>query len=106
MTGYFFATLVCQLANNFPNVREDVNRAICENPALLDPYKSLRDQMEALFLQPLLKLCFRLQTRAAGNMMKRKWDEGEYDEHRRLLAAECTHEGASTRCIHGPSSQG
>ena len=55
-TGYFFATLVCQLASNFPSVREDVNRAIRENPALLDPNKSLRDQMEALFLQPLLKL--------------------------------------------------
>jgi len=59
--GYFFATLVCQLANNFPSVREDVNRAIRDNPALLDPDKSLRDQMEALFLQPLLKLRFRLR---------------------------------------------
>jgi len=60
-TGYFFATLVCQLASNFPSVREDVNSAIRENPALLDPDKSLRDQMEALFLQPLLKLRFRLR---------------------------------------------
>jgi len=24
-TGYFFATLVCQLASNFPSVRDDVN---------------------------------------------------------------------------------
>jgi len=62
-TGYFFATLVCQLAGNFPSIREDVNRAIRENPALLDPDKSLRDQMEALFLQPLLKLRFRLRDR-------------------------------------------
>jgi len=62
-TGYFFATLVCQLANNFPSVREDVNSAIRENPALLDPDKSLRDQMEALFLRPLLKLRFRLRDR-------------------------------------------
>ncbi|KAG2335967.1 hypothetical protein BDR05DRAFT_897414, partial [Suillus weaverae] len=55
-TGYFFATLAYQLAINFPSVRGDVNRAIIENPALLDPDKSLRDQMEALFLRPLRKL--------------------------------------------------
>jgi len=61
ITGYFFVTLVCQLASNFPSVREDVNNASRENPALLDPDKSLHDQMEALFLQPLLKLRFRLR---------------------------------------------
>jgi len=60
-TGYFFATLACQLASNFASVREDVNNAIRENPGLLDPDKSLHDQMEALFLQPLLKLRFRLR---------------------------------------------
>jgi hypothetical protein len=60
-TGYFFATLVYQLASNFPSIRSDVTRAIRENPALLDPDKSLRDQMEALFLQPLRKLQFRLR---------------------------------------------
>ncbi|OAX31314.1 hypothetical protein K503DRAFT_703884, partial [Rhizopogon vinicolor AM-OR11-026] len=36
-TGYFFATLAYQLASNFPSVKEDVNRVILENPALLDP---------------------------------------------------------------------
>ncbi|KAG1763392.1 hypothetical protein EDD22DRAFT_506505 [Suillus occidentalis] len=60
-TGYFFATLAYQLAINFPSVRKDVNSAILENPALLDPDKSLRDQMEALFLKPLQKLQFRLR---------------------------------------------
>lgn len=59
-TGYFFATLVYQLAINFPSVREDVNSAIGEDPGLLDPDKSLREQMEALFLKPLWKLRFRL----------------------------------------------
>ncbi|KAG2345366.1 hypothetical protein BDR05DRAFT_864029, partial [Suillus weaverae] len=59
-TGYFFATLAYQLASNFPSVREDVDRTIRENPALLDPNESLHDQMEALFLQPLRKLRFRL----------------------------------------------
>jgi hypothetical protein len=52
-TGYVFATLAYQLACNFPSVREDLNRAIHDNPALLDPNKSLRDQMEGLFLRPL-----------------------------------------------------
>jgi len=61
-TGYFFTTLVCLLASNFPSVREDVKSAI-PNPALLDPHKSLRDQMEALFLRALLKLRFRLRDR-------------------------------------------
>ncbi|KAG2121745.1 hypothetical protein DEU56DRAFT_864889, partial [Suillus clintonianus] len=59
-TGYFFASLAYQLASNFPSIREDVNRAILENPALLDPDKSLQDQMEALFLRPLRRLRFRL----------------------------------------------
>ncbi|KAG2129788.1 hypothetical protein DEU56DRAFT_710870, partial [Suillus clintonianus] len=59
-TGYFFATLVYQLASNFPSIQADVNRAIHENPALLDPDKSLRDQMEGLFLPPLRRLRFRL----------------------------------------------
>ncbi|KAG2345340.1 hypothetical protein BDR05DRAFT_946851 [Suillus weaverae] len=59
-TGYFFATLAYQLASNFPSIREDVNRAIRDNPALLDPDKSLRDQMEELFLQPLRRLRYRL----------------------------------------------
>ena len=59
-TGYFFATLAYQLATNFPSIREDLNKAIRDNPALLDPDKSLEDQMEALFLQPLRRLRFRL----------------------------------------------
>jgi hypothetical protein len=61
MTGYFFATLAYQLACNFPSIREDLSRVIRENPALLDPNKSLRDQMEALFLKPLRKLQIRLR---------------------------------------------
>jgi hypothetical protein len=60
-TGYFFATLAYQLAIDFPSIRDDVNRAIRENPALLDPDKSLHDQMEALFLHPLRQLYFRLR---------------------------------------------
>ncbi|KAG2138559.1 hypothetical protein DEU56DRAFT_755847 [Suillus clintonianus] len=59
-SGHFFATLAYQLASNFPSIREEVNRAIIENPALLDPDKSLRDQMESLFLRPLRRLRFRL----------------------------------------------
>ncbi|KAG2141292.1 hypothetical protein DEU56DRAFT_700609, partial [Suillus clintonianus] len=55
-TGYFFATLAHQLARNFPSVRKDVNRAIRENPAILNPSQSLRDQMMALFRQPLWHL--------------------------------------------------
>ncbi|KAG2341817.1 hypothetical protein BDR05DRAFT_851873, partial [Suillus weaverae] len=55
-TEYLFATLAYQLACNFPSVREDLNRTIRENPALLDPNKSLRDQMEGLFLKPLRRL--------------------------------------------------
>jgi hypothetical protein len=60
-TGYFFATLAYQLATNFPSIQDDVNRAIRQNPALLDPDNSLHDQMETLFLQPLRKLYFRLR---------------------------------------------
>ncbi|KAG1807685.1 uncharacterized protein BJ212DRAFT_1281760, partial [Suillus subaureus] len=59
-TGYFFATLVYQLATNFPSIQSDVNRAICSNPTLLDADMPLSDQMEALFLQPLWKLQLRL----------------------------------------------
>ncbi|KAG1819033.1 uncharacterized protein BJ212DRAFT_1298319 [Suillus subaureus] len=60
-TGYFFATLVYQLASNFPSIWKDVNRTIQDNPALLDPDKSLRDQVEALFIQPLRRLQLRLR---------------------------------------------
>ncbi|KAG1765657.1 hypothetical protein EDD22DRAFT_968460 [Suillus occidentalis] len=60
-TGYFFATLVYQLATNFPSIRTDVNRTIRDNPALLDPDKSLRDQVEAFFIQPLRRLHLRLR---------------------------------------------
>ncbi|KAG2132359.1 hypothetical protein DEU56DRAFT_981691 [Suillus clintonianus] len=59
-TGYFFATLAYQLASKFPSVREDMNRAIHKDPALLGPDKSLREQMNALFLQPLWTLRSRL----------------------------------------------
>jgi len=59
--GYFFATLVYQLATNFPSIRKDVDRTIRDNPALLDPDTPLCDQMEALFLQPLRKLRLRLR---------------------------------------------
>jgi hypothetical protein len=62
-TGFLFATLACQLASNFPSIRDDVNRAIHVNPAILDPDKSLRDQMEALFLRPLRSLRPRLHKR-------------------------------------------
>ncbi|KAG2135166.1 hypothetical protein DEU56DRAFT_738202, partial [Suillus clintonianus] len=60
-TGYFFTTLAYQLGSNFPSVRDEVNRAIQENPALLDPNKSLHSQMEALFLRPLRHLRLRLR---------------------------------------------
>ncbi|KAG1817515.1 uncharacterized protein BJ212DRAFT_1269996, partial [Suillus subaureus] len=52
-TGYFFATLAYQLVSAHPVIRNDMARCIRDNPALLDPDKSLRDQMEALFLLPL-----------------------------------------------------
>ncbi|KAG2107703.1 uncharacterized protein F5147DRAFT_613219, partial [Suillus discolor] len=55
-TARFFATLAYQLASNFPSVRTHVNKAILENPALLHPDGSLRDQMEALFSRPLRQL--------------------------------------------------
>ncbi|OAX38829.1 hypothetical protein K503DRAFT_676370, partial [Rhizopogon vinicolor AM-OR11-026] len=53
MTGNLFATLVYQLACNFPSIKDNVTRAIRENPAILDLDTSLEDQMETLFLQPL-----------------------------------------------------
>ncbi|KAG2076433.1 hypothetical protein BDR04DRAFT_1148867, partial [Suillus decipiens] len=59
-TGYFFATLVYQLAINFPSIRGDMNRIILDNPALLDHHTSLCDQMEVLLLRPLRSLQFRL----------------------------------------------
>ncbi|KAG2146299.1 hypothetical protein DEU56DRAFT_170275 [Suillus clintonianus] len=59
-TGYFFATFIYQLAINFPSIRGDVIKAIHEDPALLDPDRSLQDQMEALFLRPLRRLRLRL----------------------------------------------
>ncbi|KAG2142331.1 hypothetical protein DEU56DRAFT_692899, partial [Suillus clintonianus] len=55
-TGYLFATLAYQLARNFSCVKSDVCKAIIENPAVLEPNSSLRDQMEALFLRPLRNL--------------------------------------------------
>ncbi|KAG2119831.1 uncharacterized protein F5147DRAFT_767298 [Suillus discolor] len=57
----FFATLVYQLASNFPSIRADVSKSIRDNPALLDPSKSLRVQVETLFLQPLRGLHLRLR---------------------------------------------
>ncbi|KAG1786347.1 hypothetical protein EV424DRAFT_1286964, partial [Suillus variegatus] len=54
--GYFFATLIYQLATNFPSIWKDVSRAIRNNHALLDPNMPLCDQMEVLFLQPLRRL--------------------------------------------------
>ncbi|KAG2345375.1 hypothetical protein BDR05DRAFT_135246 [Suillus weaverae] len=59
-TGHFFATLAYQLASNFPSVQKDVNRAIRENPAVLNSSMSLRDQMKALFRRPLWHLKSRL----------------------------------------------
>ncbi|KAG1776051.1 hypothetical protein EV702DRAFT_931449, partial [Suillus placidus] len=59
-TGYFFATLAYQLASTYPSIRSDTRGCIQSNPSLLDPDKSLRDQMDALFLQPLRMLRFRL----------------------------------------------
>jgi len=48
-TGYFFATLRFQLATNLPSIRDDVKRAIHENPALLDPDKSLQTRWRRFF---------------------------------------------------------
>ncbi|KAG1817504.1 uncharacterized protein BJ212DRAFT_1299062 [Suillus subaureus] len=61
-TGYFFATLAYQLASisSYSGFKELATGSILENPALLDPDKSLRDQMEALFLRPLRRLRYRL----------------------------------------------
>ncbi|KAG1809414.1 uncharacterized protein BJ212DRAFT_1279709, partial [Suillus subaureus] len=58
--GYFFAMLVYQLATNFPSIQKDVNRVICDDPALLDPSTPLCDQMGAFFLKPLWWLQIRL----------------------------------------------
>ncbi|KAG1791209.1 uncharacterized protein HD556DRAFT_1273223 [Suillus plorans] len=60
-TGHFFATLAYQLASNFPNVKEDVNRAIRDNPTVLDSSKSLCGQMMVLFRRPLWHLQLRLR---------------------------------------------
>jgi hypothetical protein len=60
-TGYFFATLAYQLVSNFHSLRQDVNRTIHENPGLLHPDKSLYEQLEAFFLQPLRGLRLRLR---------------------------------------------
>ncbi|KAG1817690.1 uncharacterized protein BJ212DRAFT_1199911, partial [Suillus subaureus] len=60
MSGHFFAMLTYQLVTNFPSVRKDVNRAIHKNPAVLDSCKSLCDQIEVLFHQPLWHLQYRL----------------------------------------------
>ncbi|KAG2344328.1 hypothetical protein BDR05DRAFT_989454 [Suillus weaverae] len=60
-TGHLFATLAYQLASNFPSVKTHVNKTILENPALLHPDGSLRNQMEALFARPLRQLKSRLR---------------------------------------------
>ncbi|KAG1774701.1 hypothetical protein EV702DRAFT_974413 [Suillus placidus] len=60
-TGRLFATLAYQLASNFPSVKTHVNKTILENPALLHPDGSLRNQMEALFARPLRQLKSRLR---------------------------------------------
>ncbi|KAG1794181.1 uncharacterized protein HD556DRAFT_443167 [Suillus plorans] len=47
-TGHFFAMLTYQPVNCFPTVRDlrHVDRAVLEDPALLEPDKSVRDQMD------------------------------------------------------------
>ncbi|KAG1774669.1 hypothetical protein EV702DRAFT_1031561, partial [Suillus placidus] len=60
-TGRLFASLAYQLASKFTSVKTHVNQAIVENPALLHPDGSLRNQMEALFLRPLRQLKYRLR---------------------------------------------
>ncbi|KAG2345383.1 hypothetical protein BDR05DRAFT_930828, partial [Suillus weaverae] len=60
-TGHVFATLAYQLARNFPSVQKDVNRAIRENPAVLNASMSLQDQMKELFRRPLWHLESRLR---------------------------------------------
>jgi hypothetical protein len=51
-TGYFFATLVYQLGTNFPNIHNDVNEAIRDNPALLDPDTPLRPDGSSISQTP------------------------------------------------------
>ncbi|KAG2048730.1 hypothetical protein BDR06DRAFT_894993, partial [Suillus hirtellus] len=50
-TGHFFAMLTYHPANNFPTVRglRHVDKAVLEDPALLEPDKSVRDQTEGPF---------------------------------------------------------
>ena len=62
-TGYFFATLACQLASNFPSIQSEVNEAIRKKPSILDPNKPLPEQIEVLFLEPLWRLQLRLHER-------------------------------------------
>jgi hypothetical protein len=50
LLAIYLVTLAYQLATNFPSIQGDMNRAIIENLALLDPDKSLQDQMKTLFL--------------------------------------------------------
>jgi tetratricopeptide (TPR) repeat protein len=52
----FFATLAYQAASIYSNFKEIAIESILDNPALLDPDKSLREQMEKLFLWPLWRL--------------------------------------------------
>ncbi|KAG1718434.1 hypothetical protein EDB19DRAFT_1984152 [Suillus lakei] len=59
--AYVFATLAYQLVRNFPSVRSEVSKAIIDNPAVLEPNSSFRDQMEVLFLLPLRKFHHRLR---------------------------------------------
>ncbi|KAG2047403.1 hypothetical protein BDR06DRAFT_860956, partial [Suillus hirtellus] len=40
MTSHFFVTFAYQLASNFPSIKNNVNKAIRENPAVLDSSKS------------------------------------------------------------------
>ncbi|KAG1895194.1 uncharacterized protein F5891DRAFT_960537 [Suillus fuscotomentosus] len=42
-TKYFFVTLAYQLMGNFPSIQKDMNRAIHNNPQVLDSSKSLHD---------------------------------------------------------------
>ncbi|KAG2114775.1 uncharacterized protein F5147DRAFT_550670, partial [Suillus discolor] len=60
LAAWHVVALAYQLATNFPSIRQDVNRAIRNNHALLDPDTPLCNQMEGPFLQPLRKLRLRL----------------------------------------------
>lgn len=62
-TGHFFAMLTYQPANNFPTVRglRHVDRAVLEDPALLEPDKSVRDQTEGRFFWSFRRLQGRLR---------------------------------------------